>query len=572
MSSKVVRDETPVSTELASNAQELEPRSVNDLQEYRACETVIPQRFKDTWDQTRQASDWQYHDERNRLIKWPEGDHRREAALIKLEKKYLEKGAKHSDKKAAAWVPVLQSLKDKKSHIIQRIISTGKNAEKYEADYRIPEAGHWISFPVWNTNNDLSDNFNGTPVPITWTSSNTTFTATYYKITCWFGNMVFDQVPAEAPPTGPEENPTRESAQKPLPPKRLDQTAKKPQGDKPRSRTSNRREVRISDKKLARNTSAKANKNGENTASPVKKWQASARLLPFGSYFRMLPIRVQLTRTSGETDLFIAAEFIERRYQGAPHLRGLHLKDKCAPDTKWTHMLIDQAFHYGQDADSPSYRYLVYHPFIQTRNIPQKAFADSSLFTALNSAAASAAASKAVTIAAGGAVAKAILKVVVNAKTHPLRRFKSLLGDPRLYDIPHQMAAWEAKWNEQEQDLRPQIISFKEKLKLDLELATSQLADILRDSAATESQEQDATMTQEVVEATDDLECKSHFIIKTGGHHKAIVTSIEKQLGAQKTDQKTPSDPPPCAGKTREFVERWRKRRAAKGLTPSCSV
>ncbi|KAM0554052.1 hypothetical protein ACHAPJ_007127 [Fusarium lateritium] len=286
MPSKAADIETPVGTELTINAQELELLSAIDLQEYRSCETVIPQRFKDTWNRDHQSSDCQYHDERNRLSKSPEGDPRREAALIKLEKKYLAKVAKHFNKKAATRVPVLQGLKDKRSQVIQRIMSTVKYVEEYKADYRIPEAGRWISFPVWNTNNHLSDNFNGTPVPITWTSSNTTFTATYYKTTCWFGNMVYDQVPAEAPATVPEEQLTRESMQELLPPKGPDQTPTEPQGDKPPSQTSFRREVRVPDKNLEGSRSAEANKDDGNTASPVKKWQASARLMPFGQYFR----------------------------------------------------------------------------------------------------------------------------------------------------------------------------------------------------------------------------------------------------------------------------------------------
>lgn len=36
----------------------------------------------------------------------------------------------------------------------------------------------------------------------------------------------------------------------------------------------------------------------------------------------------ELTRDTGETDLFIAAEFIEERYTGAPHLGLCHLLDR----------------------------------------------------------------------------------------------------------------------------------------------------------------------------------------------------------------------------------------------------
>lgn len=36
----------------------------------------------------------------------------------------------------------------------------------------------------------------------------------------------------------------------------------------------------------------------------------------------------------GQTELFIAAEFVEDRYRGAPHLRGLHLKDRFPIDSK----------------------------------------------------------------------------------------------------------------------------------------------------------------------------------------------------------------------------------------------
>jgi len=85
----------------------------------------------------------------------------------------------------------------------------------------------------------------------------------------------------------------------------------------------------------------------------------------------------------GETELYIAAEFIEQRYQGAPHLTSRHLRDKFPANTKWPFMRIGKAFHYGQNYPSPTSRYLVYHPFFRTRDMPQKAFADNLILTAL---------------------------------------------------------------------------------------------------------------------------------------------------------------------------------------------
>ncbi|EUC40364.1 hypothetical protein COCMIDRAFT_9740 [Bipolaris oryzae ATCC 44560] len=70
----------------------------------------------------------------------------------------------------------------------------------------------------------------------------------------------------------------------------------------------------------------------------------------------------------GETLIFIASEYIERRMQGAPHLKNLHLadimekkyKDKDAA-RNWALLQLDEKFHYGQN-NGKTFRWIVYHP------------------------------------------------------------------------------------------------------------------------------------------------------------------------------------------------------------------
>jgi hypothetical protein len=82
----------------------------------------------------------------------------------------------------------------------------------------------------------------------------------------------------------------------------------------------------------------------------------------------------------GETYVFVAAEFIEAQYAGAPHLKYGHLSDICkASDTssntktsKWVYMRLGEMFYYGQDRPiKPSFRFLVYHPFYRPRKMAQ---------------------------------------------------------------------------------------------------------------------------------------------------------------------------------------------------------
>lgn len=72
------------------------------------------------------------------------------------------------------------------------------------------------------------------------------------------------------------------------------------------------------------------------------------------------------SRCIGETVIFIAAEYIEPRMKGAPHLKHLHLMDrmkgKASEDAaQWALFQLDDKWHYGQN-DDQTFRWIVYHP------------------------------------------------------------------------------------------------------------------------------------------------------------------------------------------------------------------
>jgi len=187
----------------------------------------------------------------------------------------------------------------------------------------------------------------------------------------------------------------------------------------------------------------------------------------------------------GETELYIAAEFIEQRYQGAPHLASLHLRDRFPPETKWAYMRIGHAFHYGQNYQNPTYRYLVYHPFVRVRNIPQGSFADNLLLNNAKSASSSAAASQNQYIAPVGTVARAMVDLVGSLTSDPLWRFKALVNEELLYDVNEEVRKREVAWNKEDRSVITHLNGFMEEIKV--VVAAEAVAGMLQGSVEAES-------------------------------------------------------------------------------------
>ncbi|KAL7911422.1 hypothetical protein GGI35DRAFT_478773 [Trichoderma velutinum] len=278
-------------------------------------------------------------------------------AKVKLEKskqgiqsKFDKSMAELRNKRAKKWGTVLKQLQRLKGKLIQNKVDVEALHTMYDTDQGIPQQGRWITFPLRNNEEPVpkiegaSKGRDGTAVDITWLEHNMTYTATYYKTTCWFGKLTIEDEDED----GDSDEPTT----------------------------------------------------------------PTVSLEPFG-----------------ETQLFIAAEFIERRYQGAPHLRNYHLRDKFSPETEWAYMRIGAPFYYGQDAEKPNHRYLVYHPFLRTRHIPQRAFADNLNLTRAKSILESVAGSSNSSIAASGAAVSALVTVLGSFLADPLRPFTSKEGE-----------------------------------------------------------------------------------------------------------------------------------------------
>ncbi|KAL7932789.1 hypothetical protein V8C35DRAFT_306787 [Trichoderma chlorosporum] len=199
----------------------------------------------------------------------------------------------------------------------------------------------------------------------------------------------------------------------------------------------------------------------------------------------------------GETELFIAAEFIERRYQGAPHLRNYHLRDKFSPETKWAYMRIGAPLYYGQDAENPKHRYLVYHPFIRTRDIPQRAFADNLNLSKAKSLLDLVGSSSNSQLAATGVTASALLTVLSSFLADPLRPFKSEEGE----DIYTHEAEIAKRRAEREMDHRFQTV-------LELSRMTTLVNDLAQkytESDQDQSPEQDNIVIAESKNTLNDL-------------------------------------------------------------------
>ncbi|KAM0425743.1 hypothetical protein ACHAPT_008991 [Fusarium lateritium] len=366
-----------------------------------------------------------YESDRNANFK-EKWDKRRDVILKKYDKKPEKLKTlldKHEKEMAQDWVKFATETRTTKDKVVANFARELKIEKLEDQDFQIPQKGRWITFPLCGPDDAEGDKANGDAVTITWTANNTTHTATYYKITCWFGTLDYDASLVTVPV-----DPSLESQDK----RKL--LTVEPLGDDssydPEAEPAPEPE-KPSEDLATTSPETPATSTPIQTETPsTQKWKPVVRLNAFG-----------------ETALFIAAEFIEPRYQGAPHLRHLHLRDKFPPGTRWGYLRLDQAFHYGQNYDNPTYRYLVYHPFIRPRHIPQRSFADNITLTTALTMAESAANSGNTYVASGGAAIGGIVKLIAACQLHPLRQFDPLEADEMLYNVSQEIEKREKAWN-----------------------------------------------------------------------------------------------------------------------------
>lgn len=349
--------------------------------------------------------------------------------MLKQVKKDPDNEKKHVARfelaRAKDWVQFANKTRDFKDEYVARFAGELAEEKFRDQDYQMPMRGAWVTFPLPGRTDAPGDSVNGDAVTIAWTSENTTHTARYYRLTCWFGALEYERS-LVSDPTDPSPNPTDPSS-KPqslkellkveLPDDEVDYDPEKPLEDEP-------------EKPTEPITTTPSPETPQSKDSSVQKWEPVVQLKPFG-----------------ETALFIAAEFIERRYQGAPHLKHLHLRDKFPPGTRWGYLRLDQAFHYGQNYKDPTYRYLVYHPFIRPRHIPQRSFADNIILTTALTIAEAASSSGNTYMATGGAAIGAVIKLIATCNLDPLRRFDPLDKEDMLYDVSKEIETRRKAWN-----------------------------------------------------------------------------------------------------------------------------
>ncbi|RMJ13337.1 hypothetical protein CDV36_007022 [Fusarium kuroshium] len=368
-----------------------------------------------------------YESKRNALFekKW--------VALHKKMLKQVEKDRKNQDKHADRfekardkdWVEFANKTREFKDKYVACFARQLAEEKFQDQDYQMPKRGAWITFPLPGPKDAEGDRVNGDVVTIAWTSENTTHTARYYRLTCWFGaleyerSLVNDSTEPSPDPAGPLPKPQSisELLKVEPPDDEVEYDPEKPLEKEP-------------EKPTEPITTTPSTEAPQSTASSVQKWEPVVQLKPFG-----------------ETALFIAAEFIERRYQGAPHLKHLHLRDKFPPGTRWGYLRLDQAFHYGQNYRDPTYRYLVYHPFIRPRHIPQRSFADNIILTTALTIAEAASSSGSAYVATGGAAIGAVVKLIAACNLDPLRRFEPLDAEDMLYDVSKEIETRKKAWN-----------------------------------------------------------------------------------------------------------------------------
>ncbi|RSL47243.1 hypothetical protein CEP54_013486 [Fusarium duplospermum] len=334
------------------------------------------------------------------------------------------------------WVKFANKTREIKDKYVALFAKQLKADELEAKDYQIPHKGRWITFPLCGPGDAEGDRVNGDPVTIAWTSANTTHTARYYKLTCWFGTLEYQPSPI-TDPTDPRPDPTKPP---PNPPSLKDLLKVEPLDDdldydpdkesvtEPRQPAAGSGALPTEPAETV--TTTPSAETPQPDASSMRRWEPVVQLNVFG-----------------ETALFIAAEFIEKRYQGAPHLRHLHLRDKFPPGTRWGYLRLDQAFHYGQNFDPPTYRYLVYHPFMRPRDIPQRSFADNIILTTALSIAEAASNSGNAYVAGGGAAIGGIVKLIGTCHLDPLRQFGPLDSEEMLYDVSKEIETRRKAWN-----------------------------------------------------------------------------------------------------------------------------
>ncbi|KAF2497634.1 hypothetical protein BU16DRAFT_559369 [Lophium mytilinum] len=76
----------------------------------------------------------------------------------------------------------------------------------------------------------------------------------------------------------------------------------------------------------------------------------------------------------GETNIFIAAEFAEKGYQGGP-MQDYHILDLAGKEEGWITLRLNECFHYGQNGSGKLLRrWIVYHPPISPKLKAPKIF------------------------------------------------------------------------------------------------------------------------------------------------------------------------------------------------------
>ncbi|RTE82406.1 hypothetical protein BHE90_003034 [Fusarium euwallaceae] len=368
-----------------------------------------------------------YESKRNALFekKW--------VALHKKMLKQVEKDRKNQDKHADRfekardkdWVEFANKTREFKDKYVACFARQLAEEKFQDQDYQMPKRGAWITFPLPGPKDAEGDRVNGDVVTIAWTSENTTHTARYYRLTCWFGALEY-----ERSLVNDSTEPSPDTAGPPPKPQSISELLKVEPPDDEVEYDPEKPLKKEPEKPTEPITTTPSTEAPQSTASSVQKWEPVVQLKPFG-----------------ETALFIAAEFIERRYQGAPHLKHLHLRDKFPPGTRWGYLRLDQAFHYGQNYKDPTYRYLVYHPFIRPRHIPQRSFADNIILTTALTIAEAASSSGNAYVATGGAAIGAVVKLIAACNLDPLRRFEPLDPEDMLYDVSKEIETRKKAWN-----------------------------------------------------------------------------------------------------------------------------
>ena len=184
----------------------------------------------------------------------------------------------HNKRKLEDWNTVVQEVNKKKMELFERVRKGTPKEGKIE-DYRIPQEGHWVTFPLWNVDEGDNDKFNGSSVTITWEAANTVHTAVYYKTTCWYGDLLYDAVPQSPSATAEPSNVADKSKEA---------NAKDTTSKDATSKNTNQKDATSKNANLKDAKSKEPDSNGttpKDAIPPAAKsnWKASIRLNPYGT-------------------------------------------------------------------------------------------------------------------------------------------------------------------------------------------------------------------------------------------------------------------------------------------------